>query len=131
MVPNQDLYREITEETAAAYLSAELDFDALRAVVGVRYVETSIDSTTFVNGDLVTGTNNYNDILPSLNVTYDVSDQTLVRFAAAKVMRRPNYTDLSSAFEPNGNLTTASRGALGLDPYRATQFDVSVRALLR
>ena len=126
MKVSEGLYREISEETAAIYLSAELDFDRVRAVVGGRYVETDVESSTFVDGAIVTGTNKYDDFLPSINIAYDLSEKTLLRFAAAKVMRRPDYTDLSSAFEPNGNLTTASQGALGLDPYRATQFDLSL-----
>lgn len=126
MSPSQGLYREIAESTGAFYLSAEFDFDVITAVVGGRYVTTDVESSTFVDGDLVTGTNDYADFLPSMNATYHVNDSTMVRFAAAKVMRRPDYTDLSSAFEPNGNLTTAERGALGLDPFRATQYDLSV-----
>lgn len=125
MVLDEGLFREISESTTAAYISAELDFDTVRAVVGARYVETDIDSTTILESEFVTGSNKYSDVLPSLNVSYDLSEQTILRFAGAKVMRRPNYVDLSSAFEPNTNLTTATRGALALEPLRATQFDIS------
>ena len=42
----------------------------------------------------VTASKSYNDILPSLNFAYDVTKEVVVRFAAAKVMSRPDYTDM-------------------------------------
>ena len=119
-------FRDITEETVALYVSAELDFDRLRAVVGGRYIETDIKSTVFVGGDSVAGTHDYSDFLPSLNVSYDISDETIIRFATAKVMRRADYEDLSPAFVIDGAISSAEQGALDLAPYRATQFDLSI-----
>ncbi len=119
-------YRDITEETGALYVSAELDFDALHAVVGGRYVETDIESTVIVDGAYVTGTHDYSDFMPSLNVSYDVAEDTVLRFAAAKVMRRADYGDLSPAFETNSSIYSAAQGALDLDPFRATQYDLSI-----
>jgi TonB-dependent receptor len=126
MAVQEGAYRDITEETSAFYLQSHLDFGALRAVVGARYVETDIQSSVYVDGELVTGTHSYDDVLPSLNVTYDVSEDTMVRFAAAKVMRRADYNELSPAFEIENSLYDAERGAIDLDPFRATQFDLSV-----
>ncbi|WGO97042.1 TonB-dependent receptor [Saccharophagus degradans] len=120
-------YRDISEDTTAMYLTADLDFDALRATAGVRYVKTEVASTVYsADDELVTGTHEYSDVLPSLNVTYDLQEGTMLRFAAAKVMRRPDYTDLSSAFDIDNSIVTADRGALTLDPHRATQFDLSL-----
>jgi len=125
-VIQEGAYRDITEETSAFYLQGHLDFGALRAVVGARYIETDIESTVYVDGDLVTGTHSYDDVLPSLNVTFDVAENTLLRFAAAKVMRRADYNELSPAFEIENSLYDAERGAIDLDPFRATQYDLSV-----
>ncbi len=123
---NEDAFRDISEETSGFYAMADLSFGALRANVGGRYIKTDLSSTVYVGGDLVTGQNDYTDFLPSLNMSYDLTDNTVIRFAAAKVMRRPNYDQLSPAFEVNTNLTEATSGAIDLDPFRATQFDVSV-----
>ncbi len=49
----------------------------------------------FGNYDPISATRTYNDVLPSLNVVYDVADNTLLRFAVAKVMARPDYTDVA------------------------------------
>ena len=121
-----DLYRDIKEDTSAIYISGEFDFDRWSAVVGARYTSTDITSSTFVDGELTSETNEYNDFLPSLNLTYHLTDQTLLRFAAAKVIRRPDYTDLSPTFDVSGAITVADRGSARLDPFRATQFDLSV-----
>ena len=119
-------YRDIAEDTAAIYVSAYLDFDDITAIVGGRYIKTDLESAVIRNGAKVTGKNDYNDFLPSINVTYTAADDTLVRFAAAKVMRRANYSELSPAFDVNNDLTKATQGAIDLEPYRATQFDISV-----
>jgi TonB-dependent receptor len=119
-------FREITEDTAAFYVSAHLDFDNISAIVGGRYIMTDLESTVKIDGEPVTGTNDYNDFLPSLNVTYHATDETLFRFAAAKVMRRADFSELSPAFDVNNDLTGATQGSIDLDPYRATQFDLSV-----
>lgn len=125
-VLQEGAFRDITEETAAIYLSAHLDFDEITAIVGGRYVETDIESSVFVDGELVTGSHDYSDFLPSLNVTYNLDDDTIVRFAAAKVMRRADFNELSPAFEIDNSLYSATRGALELEPYRATQYDLSI-----
>ena len=119
-------FREISEDTAAVYLSAYLDFDDISAIVGGRYIQTDLESSVYLNGDKIKGTNDYNDFLPSLNVTYSLNDDTLVRFASAKVMRRADFSELSPAFDVNNDITKATQGSIGLDPYRATQFDLSV-----
>lgn len=119
-------FREITEDTAAFYVSAYLDFDDITAIVGGRYITTDLESSVYLNDAKVTGTNDYSDFLPSLNVTYTVNDDTLVRFAAAKVMRRADFGELSPAFDVNNDTTKATQGSIDLDPYRATQFDISV-----
>lgn len=126
LVLQEGAYRDITEETSAFYVSADLEFDRISAVVGGRFVQTDLSSTILDNGAPVSGGNDYDDFLPSLNVSYDLTDDTKVRFAAAKVMRRPNYSELSPAFEVDGAIITAERGAIDLDPFRATQFDISV-----
>jgi TonB-dependent receptor len=126
LTESEGAFRDISEETAAVYLSAYLDFDSVTAIIGGRYITTDLESSIKRNGALETGKNDYSDFLPSLNVTYSVTDDTLVRFAAAKVMRRADFGQLSPAFDVDNSIVTADQGAIDLDPYRATQFDVSV-----
>ncbi|MBQ4832051.1 TonB-dependent receptor [Pseudoalteromonas sp. MMG010] len=119
-------YRDISENTTAFYISAYLDFEDITAIVGGRYITTDLESSVIRNGVLETGENDYSDFLPSVNVSYNYSDDTLVRFAAAKVMRRADFGELSPAFDVNNDSTKATQGAIDLEPYRATQYDLSV-----
>ncbi|WP_160151799.1 TonB-dependent receptor [Microbulbifer sp. ALW1] len=118
-------YSEVNEETSAMYVQANLDFGKVRAVVGGRYVSTDITSRAYQDGEIVTGGSSYNDFLPSLNVTWDVTEDTLMRFAAAKVMRRADFNELSPAYAYRDAYIAASRGSPELEPYRATQYDIA------
>ncbi len=119
-------YKRIEEDTRAVYVQFELDFDDITAIVGGRYVETDLDSTIIDDGEYLTGTNDYSDFLPSLNVTYNLNEDTLMRFAAAKVMRRAGFGDLSPAYSVDTSLVTATQGSVALDPYRVTQYDLGI-----
>ncbi|WP_205619452.1 TonB-dependent receptor [Ferrimonas senticii] len=122
----QGAYSTISEDTKAFYFQTHLDFDSVRAVLGARWVETEITAGAYQEGVIVTDTQKYDDWLPSLNVTWEVVDNTLLRFAAGKVMRRADFDELSPAYNFQDAYTTATRGNPGLEPYRATQYDVSV-----
>lgn len=121
MVRNTGSYAKISEETQAIYGQFELDFDELTAVVGARYVTTDLVSSTIDQ----TGNYDYSDLLPSLNVTYNLTDETILRFAAAKVMRRGDFGELSPAINVDNSLVTGTQGSYQLDPYRITQYDFS------
>ncbi len=119
-------YTLIGEETSAFYLQGELGFDAVRVVLGGRYVETEVTSTAFQDDGLVSDTEEYSDFLPSINVTVDLTDNTVLRASGAKVMRRANFGDLSPAYQFNSDVILADRGNPGLEPFRAAQFDFAV-----
>lgn len=123
---NQGSYAQIAETTDAFYVQGDLDFDIARVVLGARMVETEITSSAFQDGALVSDTETYDDLLPSINVTVDLNENTLLRASGAKVMRRANFGDLSPAYDFNSDIITATRGAPGLEPFRATQFDFGI-----
>lgn len=122
LVENKGSFAHIEEKTRALYTQFDLDFGDLTAVVGARYVET--DLTSSITDD--SNTNDYSDFLPSINATYSLSEETLIRFAAAKVMRRADFGDLSPALNIDNSLVTGDQGAYQLDPFRVTQYDLSV-----
>jgi TonB-dependent receptor len=96
-VLEEGAYNDINEETAALYISANLDFDELTAIVGGRYITTDLTAKYYENGDIVSDEVDYSDFLPSINISYQLSDETQLRFAGAKVMRRADYNQLSPA----------------------------------
>ena len=132
MVEDSSAYKEINETTSAIYAQVHLDFDDLTAVVGGRYIQTDLESSVVASVDangnkvLDTGKNDYSDFLPSLNVTYTLTEETLLRFAAAKVMRRADFDELSPSLTIDNSLVTGTQGSYELEPYRVTQYDLSV-----
>lgn len=145
-----DKYSDIDESTLALYTQFHLDFDEVTAVIGVRYVETELDSQVVfqgseaeaaalaeVNSDIsygiadngnivLNGNNEYHDWLPSLNVNWNITEDTILRFAAAKVMRRADFGELSPALDTKSTLITGTQGAYDLNPHRVSQYDLSL-----
>jgi len=85
----------------------------------------------------------YNDVLPSLNLAYDLSDTLLLRAAASKVISRPGYSDIAAPgglqnfsqeyvndrrlIGGGGNPGWFGSGSnKNLEPYKATQFDLGL-----
>ena len=77
---------------------------------------------------LQVATHEYDDVLPSLNLVYDLSESLLVRFGAAKVMTRPNLGQITpgAAVSVSGNNRTVTVGNPTLDPFRAKSYDLGV-----
>jgi len=127
---------EVEEDDIAAFVQGDFSFDlggrTLRGNVGVRYVETSVTTTGYAyqsGGPVaVTVETDFDDVLPSLNLVYDISDELLVRFAASKVMTRANLASLSpgAAVTVSGNNRTVTAGNPFLDPFRANSYDASI-----
>jgi iron complex outermembrane receptor protein len=66
----------------------------------------------------------YTDVLPNINLVFDVSEDSLVRFSAARVMSRPDYVNIANQQSVNIPTRTGSRGNPFLEPVRANQFDI-------
>ncbi|PPJ41703.1 TonB-dependent receptor [Pseudoxanthomonas sp. KAs_5_3] len=90
----------------------------------------------------------YTDILPSFNLAYDLTDDLVLRAAASKVMSRPSYGDIASPGSleyysqeyVDDRRLTGGAGELGwygsgsnkgLEPYKATQFDLGLEWYFR
>ncbi|WP_019026104.1 TonB-dependent receptor [Colwellia piezophila] len=122
----------IADYTEAIYVMANFENDsgALVGNFGVRYVMTQTTSTGGVKeGDNVVITDfehDYNNILPSLTVRYSLNDDTILRFAAGRVMARPSFADIA----PKLTISTSSGKVKGgnpyLDPYISDQADLSL-----
>ncbi len=125
--------RTVEEEDIGVWVQLDFTGDlgsvGVRGDVGVRYVETTTTSKGLVDGTSVTIPGDYTDTLPSLNLVFDVTDDFLIRLGYADVMARPslgNLTPGGSLDSFNGPPYQYSAGNPGLDPYRATNLDISL-----
>jgi iron complex outermembrane recepter protein len=128
---NPPVMASLTETVKGAYGMLEVDTDALpvpvRANIGVRYVHTDQTGLGPIAGTPTELTRNYDDWLPSATVTLDLTNNLILRFAAAKVMTRPELSDLvPGAVSIALNTRTASAGNFLLQPIRAKTADVSL-----
>ncbi|HEY0941579.1 MAG TPA: TonB-dependent receptor [Steroidobacter sp.] len=128
----------VGEKAWAGYVMANMEGDKWRGNVGVRYVRTEQTSegaqlredgaiaNPFGRYNALKIERTYDDVLPSLNVAFDLTNELVLRFAAAKVMARPDFTDVAPRSSLNIGALTGSSGNPDLDPYRANQADISL-----
>ncbi|MCC8620661.1 TonB-dependent receptor, partial [Xanthomonas vesicatoria] len=124
---------DVKEITQNVYTQLNFESGQWRGNVGVRLLDTTDKSEYWQSQDnnvtfsRVAETHDYRKALPSFNIAYDVTDDAVLRFSAAKVMARPRYADLAGSFtvnSGNGNLT-ASGGNPDLKPYESTNYDLA------
>lgn len=132
--------REVDETDKGVFF--QTDFNAmagsvvLRGNIGVRYASTEVVSKGWqtvttgtppvVSYDYVTTTNEYDDILPSLNFALEPRDDVVVRLGIAKVMSRPTLGDLTPGGSVSPTTRTVSYGNPLLEPFRAMNYDASI-----
>lgn len=128
--------RLFDEHTLAGYLMGEFATpdERLRGNVGVRLVRTKTDVTARVanltGGSTVVVDNfkstTYNNVLPSLNLTYDIQKDFLARFGYGRGMTRPEIGSLNPSIVVNTVSGTGSAGNPDLRPQLANSFDLSL-----
>ncbi|HUQ11393.1 MAG TPA: TonB-dependent receptor [Steroidobacteraceae bacterium] len=127
---------EVEEDDLGAFVQGDFRYEmgshTLRGNVGVRYVETEQTSKGWAVAagvpTFTTVQRKYSDVLPSLNVVYDLSESLLLRLGAAKVMTRPNLGNITpgSTVTASGNNRVVTVGNPSLDPFRAKAYDLGV-----
>lgn len=141
----------IKEEVLALYAQLDFTYDVfgreLRGNVGVRYLDNKNTSSIIdlagidSNSSLVKDGGDYgwlttksdgDDLLPSLNLAYDLTEDLVARFSYAEAITRPKLSDLSSAIKVNtpddeDPSATIERGAgPDLQPYKAKGYDLGL-----
>ncbi|MEE7565764.1 TonB-dependent receptor, partial [Xanthomonas sp. Kuri4-3] len=124
---------DVKEITSNLYAQLNFESGPWRGNLGLRYVDTKDKSLYWQSDDggssysHVQSSTHYYKPLPSFNIAYDLDDDKVLRFSAAKVIARPRYSDLAGSFtisSSNGNLT-ASGGNPDLKPYESTNYDLA------
>lgn len=140
----------VTEDVTTGYVKADLDGQLFGLTysgnAGVQLVRTKQRSSGFVNdsgrctgatADTCTslrGGKNYNDVLPSLNLSLDLGNDLITRLGIGKTMSRPTMNQMRASIDapslPNPPLVpqriVSSGGNPEVEPFRATAYDISV-----
>ncbi|QFU21794.1 TonB-dependent receptor [Shewanella eurypsychrophilus] len=132
-------YGTLNEQNLALYAMANFEAEGIRGNFGLRFVSTDIESDYYALSDtgefadtVSTDTASYSDVLPSINVAFDLASDLILRTSASQVISRPNYSELfATSTLPGLNDGTpgnekVNRGSVSLDPFKATQADVSL-----
>ena len=139
-----------SEDTYAVYGVVRFGFDDLPMPidgnVGVRYVDTSSQSDGFLvypslapygNGQMepISVNNDYDNVLPSLNLRMKITDELVARFALSKAMSRPSFSEMQAyqildatmdEESQSVNLTSGSWNNPNLKPMESDQADLSL-----
>lgn len=116
---------------------------AVRGDVGLRYVHTDQLAVGYIPVTAPPGgpyqsvgqrnevERSYEDWLPSLNVVVDLTPDLLARFAASKVISRPELNVLTPSITVNGITRTGTANNPQLEPIRAKTFDAALEWYFR
>ena len=139
------------QKTFTGYATAFFKADPIDGNIGVRVVRTNLDVSGYYqqtpivldeNGNEVSGptvfnpiavSQDYTSVLPSLNLRVHLTDNLQLRFAAAKNISRPTFTQLNPSLtisEPGAaqqdQIHTASGGNPYLKPMKSDNLDATV-----
>ncbi|MBB5711786.1 TonB-dependent receptor [Sphingomonas xinjiangensis] len=141
----------IEEDVITWHAKADIDWGSLRGNIGVQVVNQSQKSQGVVINGLEPGQPiipqrirdgaEYTDVLPSLNLIYDLGSGHRLRFSASKTMARPRMDDMRANVSPGFNSLvcsgqtctpgttvnpwSASGGNAKLKPWRANALDAA------
>lgn len=135
----------INEKTYGGYVMAKVGSDATtyHANIGLRVVRTEQTSignqlgvpastpgavTTNVFGIYapITVKRSYTDILPALNVWFDLNPQLVLRFGAGRTIARPDYTDIVPRVSLNPGTLTGDGGDPNVNRYESDDYNASL-----
>lgn len=129
---------DASEDIYAGYIMGRVDIDRLRIIGGLRIEHTDFSSSgneiSLNDGDLVAITpisdeNSYTDLMPSLAMKYDFTDNVIGRFGISQTIARPNIADVVTRIEIEETEDGEFEGSAGnpnLDPYQSINVDASI-----
>jgi TonB-dependent receptor len=126
---------KLIEKTNAAYAQLNFAGGGFHGNIGMRYVDTKTDGYGYnysgapvlpaPAGSYQKASQTSKNWLPSLNVAYDLTDDIILRGAAAKVIARAPYNMQVNNLFLNDTVLTGSGGTPDLKPYKSTNYSLS------
>jgi iron complex outermembrane receptor protein len=126
----------MSEQDTAGYAMANIGGDHWKGNFGLRIVNTREDIKQYVNDPtglhsdfgnygITQITHSYWDVLPSANISIDLNEEMVLRFAAAETMSRPDYSALGGAVQLTDTNLTGQGGNPNLRPVKSANYDLS------
>ena len=133
----------VKEDDYAAYALAKVGGEGWRGNFGLRLVDTKENAYVNVSdpagthaGDITTSaygdyyvdhvSHDYVDVLPSVNLTFDVKPDVFLRISAGETMSRPDYSALGGTVSLTDTNLTGSGGNPNLKPIKAAVYDTAL-----
>ncbi len=124
----QDIYSASSRLSAAYLMFDQRIGNRIRVVYGVRAeVYNQLISSYELNSNPPKPLNvdtTFNDFLPSLNFTYELSEKTNLRFSASRTLARPEFREIASFSFYDFNINTVVTGKSTLTRTRIDNYDV-------
>ena len=129
----------VREKVLTGYVQANFSDGGLRGNAGLQVVHTNQEADGFSASNPGTGTiskaitdgDKYTDFLPSLNVSYELAPQTLLRFGAARMLARARKDQLNPGVGYNFNLANNVVGAsINRSPWSGSVGNAKLRPLM-
>ncbi|GAA4050440.1 TonB-dependent receptor [Parerythrobacter jejuensis] len=122
---------DISETTHAVYGQLNFEMGRVRGNVGLRWVNTDIDSqgTSVAAGveTPVRAGGSYQEFLPRVNIVADLTDDIVLRASYTEDINRPDFNDLSLSVNfPTGPNNAVALGNSNLAPETVQSYDASV-----
>lgn len=129
---------EITEKVLTGFAQVDINADAVRGNIGVQVVHTDQRGDGFAvsnqNGRVVVDTvrdgDKFTDILPSMNLTYELAPNTFIRFGAARVLARARMDQLNPGVGFSFDQSKALNTDINSSPWSATVGNAKLRPLI-
>lgn len=130
----------VTEAVESAFLQADTDGtiagQVLKLSVGLRYAKTRLWGYNYATSKNSSGTTvytktslngSYDDYLPTVALTYNITDDLLLRAAYGKTITRPGLSYIAQSTTVSSRYNAAaSSGNPNLKPLKADNFDMNV-----
>lgn len=130
---------DVKENDAAFYVMANIGGDHWSGNFGVRFANTREEVLSNVAGGphpiigslfgAFTPTeidNHYFDVLPSMNLKFDLAENLALHVSAAETMARPDYSALGGSVALTDLNDTAAGGNPNLKPVRSANYDTTL-----
>ena len=145
-IPNPPYNYSVNEKVYGGYIMAKVgepNVTVYHANIGLRVVRTeqtsrgnllgvpattpgAVTNNAFGIYAPTTARRNYTDILPSLNVWFDLSRQMVLRFGASRTIARPEYTDIVPRVNLNVGSLTGDGGDPNVNRYESDDINASL-----